>query len=48
VEFNFGTQPQKIMQGDKNRKGTYSIARIVTGTVSSHKFIQAPKIELKK
>jgi hypothetical protein len=48
MEFNFGTQPQKIMQGDKNRKDTHSVARTVAGTVPSHKFIQAPKIKLKK
>jgi hypothetical protein len=49
MEFNFGTQPQKkIMQRDKNRKDTHSIARIAAGTVPSDKFIQAPKMKLKK
>jgi hypothetical protein len=46
MEFNFGTQPQRIMQGDKNRKGTYSIARIVAGTVPSHIF-KRRKLNLK-
>jgi hypothetical protein len=48
MEFNFSTQPQKIMQGDKNRKDTYSISCIVAGAAPSYRFIQAPKIKLKK
>jgi len=49
MEFNFGTQLQKeIIQRDKNRKDTYSIARIAAGTVPSDKFIQEPKMKLKK
>jgi hypothetical protein len=46
MEFHFGTQPQIIMQGEKKRKGTDSIACTVAGTVASHNFIHASKRKL--
>jgi len=44
MEFNFRTQTQKIIQGDKIPKDIYSIACTMVGIVPSHKFIQTPKI----
>ena len=48
MEFSFGTQPQKIMQEDKNRKDTYSIASIVAGTVHHINLFKHRKLSLKK
>jgi len=47
MEFNFDTQPQKIMQENKNRKDIYSIARIVAGTVHHIDLFKHRKLNLK-